>query len=146
MTTAEHRKHIPIGVKLKACLLLLGFTDEQIDGDIRWDHQPALGLRFIDPETGEMIPHPNDPRFIRPMSDRGHHEKTFGRGGTRRITTAGSDIGNIAKVKRVVENPSGGEEFRRRLLAVKSGEEQPRKKDKRQKSRWPKRSFRRQPK
>lgn len=95
--TSEHRKHIPIGVKLHSVLLKIGFTEEEIAGGIEWDHDPALGLRLVHPDTGEMVPHPNDPRFITPRRKAEHAVKTRGNGGT----TAGSDIHMIAKVKRM---------------------------------------------
>lgn len=98
MTTKDHRKHIPIGTKLHATLLLLGFTEEQIvGGQIQWDHYPALGLRVIDEATGEMMPAPNDPKYIRPMLKEPHAIKTNG----TKATTAGSDKHAIAKVKRL---------------------------------------------
>ncbi|WP_406853526.1 hypothetical protein ABEG18_13215 [Alsobacter sp. KACC 23698] len=111
MSTREHRKAIPIGVKMQACLLLLGFTEDEIAGGaVQWDHHPALALRFVDPETGEMSPAPNDPRYLRPLRKAEHAEKTFG----RKATTAGSDVGLAAKVKRLDKSEA---EFRRRLLA-----------------------------
>lgn len=97
MTTKQHRKQPSLGVKLHACLLLLGFTDEDIAaGRIRWDHYPALGLRPI--RDGVMVPAPNDPHHLRPMLSADHDVKTFGRS---RITSAGGDIHAIAKVKRL---------------------------------------------
>jgi hypothetical protein len=131
MSTREHRKSIPLGVKLHACLLALGYTDEEITGGgIQFDHCPALALRFVDPETGEMMPAPNDPRHIRPMRKADHARKTFG----VPATTAGSDIHAAAKVKRIAADPAGGEEFRRRLLTPKPRDERPR-------SKWPSRKF-----
>lgn len=132
MTTREHRKAIPLGVKLHAALLALGYSDEEIvGGALEWDHCPALALRFVDPETGEMTPAPNDPRYIRPMRKGEHAEKTFG----RPATTAGSDIGAAAKVRRITKQQ---EEARRRMLAKDAGE--PRKKSGRIPSRgFPKR-------
>lgn len=115
-TTREHRRHIPIGVKLHACLLLLGYTDEEITGGaIQWDHFPALGLRLVDEATGELVPHPNDPRAIRPMRKDDHKVKTCG----LPATTAGSDIHGIAKAKRLTNEQ---EEFRARLLRKQPGE------------------------
>ncbi len=96
MTTKEHRKAIPLGVKLHACLLLLGFTDEDIAAGIEWDHQPALAFREI--VDGVMRPPPNDPRYIRPMRKADHALKTNGGG---RATSAGSDIHMAAKIKRI---------------------------------------------
>ena len=114
------RKPIPIGVKLHAALLLLGYTDEEItNGGIEWDHCPALALRFFNEETGELEPAANDPRFIRPIRTANHATKTFGPGGEKRVTTAGSDIHAIAKAKRQSRET---EEFRRRLLAKDAGE------------------------
>jgi hypothetical protein len=119
MTTAEHRKHIPIGVKLHAALLLLGFTDDEIVGGVEWDHAPALALRIVDPVTGEMSPHPNDPRYIQPLRQAAHDLKTFG----RPATTAGSDIGNAAKLKRIEREQA---DFRARILAKQPGQKRPR--------------------
>lgn len=93
--TKEHRKAIPLGVKLHACLLLLGFSDEDIAAGIDWDHQPALAFREI--VDGRMVPDANDPRYIRPMRKADHKVKTVG----TRATTAGSDIHMAAKVKRL---------------------------------------------
>lgn len=124
MTIAsEHRKHIPLGVKLHACLLLLGFTDEEINGGIQWDHDPPLALRFVNPETGEMEPHPNDPNFLRPLANQEHRFKTCGRRGEKRVTSAGSDQHAIGKVRRLSADQ---EEAHRRMLAKEPG--QPRQK------------------
>lgn len=121
MRASDHRKSIPVGVKLQAALLLLGFTEDEITGGLEWDHQPALALRIVDPQTGELVPHPNDPRYLRPLRKAEHAVKTRGSG----ATTAGTDVGNASKVKRIEKDPSGGEEFRRRLLAIKRGDEPP---------------------
>lgn len=121
MRASDHRRHIPIGVKLHAALLLLGFSDEEIAGGLQWDHQPALALRVFDPETGELTPHPNDPHYLRPLRTADHDVKTRGSG----ATTAGTDVGNAAKVKRIEKDPPGGEDFRRRILAIKRGDEPP---------------------
>lgn len=100
--TAEHRKHIPIGVKLHACLLLLGYTNEQIvDGQIEFDHYPALGLRVVDEATGQLVPAPNDPNFIRPMLNPEHKVKTHGPGGEKRITSRGGDRHAMAVIVRL---------------------------------------------
>lgn len=112
--------------------MALGFAP----GDIEWDHTPPLALREWDEKAGDFIPPQNDPKFITITLKASHRAKTFGPGGERRITTAGSDIHAIAKVRRIAKDPSGGEEFRRRLLARPPPEEreQPRKK-------WPSRPF-----
>lgn len=124
MTTAEHRLHIPLGVKLHACLILLGFTDEEISGGIQWDHEPALALRFVNPETGEMEPHPNDPRFLRPLANQDHRFKTNGRRGEKRVTSAGSDLHKAAKMRRLSAEQT---EMQRRLLEKQPGAPRPKK-------------------
>lgn len=109
MRACDHRKAIPLGAKLHAALLLLGFTDEQIPL-LQWDHEPALGLRAVDAETGEMTPHPNDPRFLRPMLPDAHAVKTRGAG----ATTAGSDVGKMKKLRKLIAKETA---FRERVLA-----------------------------
>lgn len=116
MRAKDYRKAIPVGVKLHSCLLLLGFSEEEISGGlIEYDHCPALALRSIDPQTGQMVPHPNDPRYIEPRRKVDHAVKTRGSG----ATTAGSDVGSAAKLKRIEKDPAGGEAFRAKLLATK---------------------------
>jgi hypothetical protein len=127
--TSEHRKHIPIGVKLHAALLLLGFTEDEISGGLIWDHTPPLGLRFVDPETGQMVPHPNDPRHIQPLRRADNAIKTNG----PKACAAGGDIHAIAKAKRLSK---GHDEFRARMLAPDKGREAHEPKTKRA---WPKR-------
>lgn len=109
MRASDHRKSIPVGVKLHAALLLLGFTDEQIPL-LEWDHTIPLGLREVDAETGEMTPAPNDPHFIRPMLPDEHAVKTRGAG----ATTAGSDIGKMKKLRKLIAKQTA---FRERVLA-----------------------------
>lgn len=131
MRASDHRKAIPLGVKLHACLLMLGYTDEQIPL-LEWDHTIALGLRAIDPETGEMTPAPNDPRFIRPMLPDDHAVKTRGAG----ATTAGSDIGKMKKLRKLTEKEAA---FRERVLAKGGLAIAP--KPKRPKRQWPSHPF-----
>lgn len=119
------RKAIPIGVRLAACLDMLGLLGIELD----WDHNPALALREIDPVTGDTIPSANDPRYIRPMLREDHRMKTFG----SKATTAGSDIHAIARVKRLARKQ---EEFRQRILEKLPKEDRP-------PSKWPKRGFQR---
>lgn len=131
MKASDHRKAIPVGVKLHAALLLLGFSDEEISGGVEWDHDPALALRLVDQETGQLMPHPNDPHHLRPLRKADHAVKTRGAG----ATTAGSDVGNAAKLKRLERDRRGGEEYRRRLLAKAEGEPPP--ETKKRKYQWP---------
>ncbi|WP_066470287.1 hypothetical protein [Bosea sp. WAO] len=131
MRASDHRKHIPVGAKLHACLLLLGYTEEQIP-HLQWDHEPALGLRAIDAETGEMTPAPNDPRFIRPMLPDDHAVKTRGAG----ATTAGSDVGKMKKLRKLVAKEAA---FRERVLAKGGQASAPM--TKKQRRAWPSRAF-----
>ncbi len=122
------RRHIPLGVKLDACLDMLGLLGKNFE----WEHTIALGLRERDPITGDTIPPANDPRYIRPMLREDHRTKTFG----TKATTAGSDIHSIARVKRLSKKQ---EEFRQRLLEKLPKEDRP-------PSKWPKRGFQKRPK
>lgn len=133
MKTSEHRKPIPIGVKLHACLLLLGFSEEEISGGLIWDHTPPLGLRFVDPETGQMVPHPNDPRHIQPLRKADNALKTYG----PKACAAGGDIHAIAKTKRLAK---GQEEFRTRMTSPDKGKSE-RERATKPKRAWPKRRF-----
>lgn len=135
MTIAvQHRKAIPLGVKLKAALAAAGFSEAEIEapGGIEFDHCPALALRVVDEETGDLVPAANDWRFIRPLRKADHRAKTCGRRGERRVTSAGSDQHAVAKVRRISADV---EESRRRMLAKEAGE--PREK----RSRIPSRPF-----
>jgi hypothetical protein len=94
------RKHIPLSVKVEACLILLGFEPgEEID----WDHFPALGLRIFDEKADDYDPPELDPRYLRPLGRAKHKAKTNGRKGTKRSTSYGSDVHAIAKLKRLAE-------------------------------------------
>ena len=115
---AKRRKSIPLLVKLHAALYQLGFEPHEVD----LDHDPALALRAWDDAAQDTIPPANDPKYLvwRPRTE--HRTKTFGRGGERRISTAGSDIHAIAKVKRLARAVS---DFDLRLLAKTTGEALP---------------------
>jgi len=131
LTTAKHRKYVPVGVRLDACLLALGFTLEQIRrGQIHWDHMPPLGTRAVN-DDGVMTPDPNDPRYIQPLLVEEHEIKTWG----TPATSAGSDIAAIAKAKRLAADQAA---FRATLLARTTGEAPPPEKPKRP---WPSRPF-----
>jgi hypothetical protein len=123
------RKAIPDRVKLIAALRRFGLSV----ADVQFDHNPALALRPINPHTGDTVPPANDPDHIDMLLLAEHKEKTFGRGGEKRITTADGDVGKIAKMHRVSDSE---ENFRRRLLAKDKGEEPPP-----SKSKWPSRPF-----
>lgn len=124
------RPHIGLAVKLRAALIQL-----QLDPDTaELDHDPALVLRQRT-EDGRYIPDANDPAHLKWRSPDAHSRKTFGPGGEKRITTAGSDIGLAKKIRHVVEDE---ESFRRRLLAKGNGEPKRR-------STWPSRPFPKRP-
>lgn len=120
----NRRKAIPLGVKLQAALRRFGLKLE----DVEFDHNPALALRDWNPVTNDTIPPANDPDFIDMLLVDEHRSKTFGPGGEKRITTAGSDINRISKVARLSKEH---EAFQRRLLAKvgpseKAAEQKPR--------------------
>lgn len=129
----KRRKNIPIMVKLQVALRELGLTIEEVN----WDHSPPLALREWDPVREDTIPPANDPNHIHILRIEDHKTKTFGKGGEKRITTAGSDIHAIAKVKRLTE---AQEDMRRRLLA-KAEPEETKPANPRRQTKWPKRSF-----
>lgn len=130
MRASDHRKAIPLGVKLKATLLYAGFTEEQIEAGVEFDHSPAIGLREV--VDGEMTPHPNDWRFIRPMLPDEHAVKTRGAG----ATTAGSDIGKMKKLRKLIAQQA---EFKARVLAKGGQAKAP--KPRKPKRQWPSRPF-----
>lgn len=122
--TQPRRKSISLLSQLHAALYQLGFEPHEV----QLDHTPALVLRAWDEAKQDTIPPASDPRYLvwRPTAE--HREKTFGRG----ATTAGSDIGEAARLKRLERKEA---EYRARLLAKEPGKP-------RQKShRWPKRQF-----
>lgn len=104
------RPHMPLSVKLAACLDALGFKPGE---EIEWDHAPALCLRARTPEGG-YDPPANDPRYIRPRRKADHKIKTIGNG----ATTAGSDVGNARHFRDLTESQA---EFQRRLFAKTCG-------------------------
>jgi hypothetical protein len=99
------RRAIPLGVKVRACLLALGLDPDAVE----FDHDPALGLRPIDPVTGDTIPPQNDPRYIVPRAKAAHDVKTNG----AHVPLSG-DKAKIAKLKRVEADEQA---FRERVLA-----------------------------
>ena len=131
--TGDFRKPIPMGIRLRACLLLLGFSEEEINtpGAIQWDHSLALVNREFDEEAGDWVPAQHDPRFIAPMSKFRHAEKTYGPGNEKRIHKRLSDISEPLRLDRLSEDH---EAFRRRLATPG--------KPPKPKSKWPKRKLR----
>lgn len=70
-------------------------------GQTEFDHKPALMNRTFDPVTNTYTPDANDSAFIEALTTGCHAQKTFGPGGTSRITTRGSDIGEKARERAV---------------------------------------------
>lgn len=126
-----YRPHMPLKVKLEAALMAAGFRPRE--QNIEFHHAPPLQLRIWCPEKQDTIPAANDPAYIVPMLEEDHERQTNGRGGEKRVTTAGSDRHMIGKARSLSKAQA---EFRRRILAKDSGEPVERK------SKWPKRPFR----
>jgi len=126
MTTKEHRRAIPLGVKLHACMLLLKWPEWRIRGNLRPGRHPqsmavrlevcllelgfsksdiAAGidfdhqpaLAFREIVNGVMTPASNDPKFLRPMKRLEHKKKTSG----VPHLTAGSDVHMAGKIRRI---------------------------------------------
>lgn len=129
MSTSSRRKHISLMAQLHAALRQLGFEPHEVE----LDHSPALALRAWNPETNDTIPPASDPRYLVWRTKAEHRVKTFG----RPATTAGSDIGEAARLKRLERDTA---EYRTRLLAKTPGRPRPKSK------RWAKRSFARRAK
>jgi hypothetical protein len=113
------RPHMPVTVQRDAALLALGLDPNNID----WHHDPALGLRPYDPETGKWTPDANDPRHITPLAREAHDARYS------------DDRKAIDKTRR---NGEAEEAFRKKLLAKQGLENKPQDV---KRWRWPKRSF-----
>ena len=119
---SDPRRPVPTRVQLEVAKRQLaqlmrekGFEVDRLE----LDHDPALGLRPIDPETGHHVPHQHDSVALiwRPRAD--HKRKTTGRRGESRLSISyDGDQSRIAKADRLEE---GAAEFRARLLAKAPG-------------------------
>lgn len=112
------RKQIPDRIKLLVALRRFGLSIS----DVQFDHYPALALRPHNDLTGDTIPPANDPEYINMLLVEEHRIKTYGPGGEKRITTAGSDSHAIAKVRRLAPAKS---DFDRRVLAKSTDGDRP---------------------
>ena len=65
---------------------------------IIYDHRPPLANRPRS-RNGTYTPAANDPAYLRPLLPACDKRITFGPGGEKRITTRGSDIGEMARTK-----------------------------------------------
>lgn len=95
------RRFIPIGIRLQACLIILGF--DPFNEQIEWDHSPALGLRTVNDDGTDYEPAQLDPHFIRPMRKADHLVKTSGRKGESKYSSnGGGDTSRVAKARRTL--------------------------------------------
>ena len=124
----RYRPAIPWAVKLQVVLnqgALCGCgcgAPLDLVSNTDFDHDPALIFRPYDPATRIYTPDANDPESLKAKLRDCHKRKTFGPGGEKRITTRGSDIGELYKGRRVTKDH---ELFRRRMLAKTTGETDP---------------------
>jgi hypothetical protein len=148
MAQEQKRKPVPEKVQkevalrqLRDLMTKLGFEE----GPLELDHDPALGLRPIDPKTGHHVPHQHDPSAMvwRPKAE--HKLKTTGRRGDSKLSIDfNGDQSRIAKTKRLIraktqEIARAEAKFRSQLLATDQDEMvEPLKA---RPSKWPKRPF-----
>lgn len=113
------RKDIPIRIKLEACLILLGFDADEVRRRLPdFDHHPAIGLRPVNEAGDDYEPAQLDPRYLRPLQAAAHAQKTHGRRGESKYSSAGDgDTTRAAKLKRL-EDERIHRDFRQRLLAT----------------------------
>jgi hypothetical protein len=123
---AQPRRTVPMRIQRDAALDLcatlmkrLGMVPVDMDVKFELDHDPALKLRAVNPETGEHVPHQHDRRYLVWLTKEAHAEKTTGRRGVSDLSLRDGDQGKIAKVARLLTE---GEEFRSRLLRKEAGE------------------------
>jgi hypothetical protein len=69
--------------------------------ELELDHRPPLWERQFDDDRWDTIPPANDADYLEAIPVAEHRERTFGRGGEKRITTAGSDAHARAKTRRL---------------------------------------------
>jgi hypothetical protein len=102
---AESRRAVPLAKQIEASkrqiadlMQRLGMVAVSEPVELELDHEPALGLRDVDPATGEHRPHQHDPRYLVWRPKARHAVKTRGTG----ATTAGSDVGEMRKTRQLV--------------------------------------------
>lgn len=103
------RKAIPLAVKLAVALRQLGLDPKTAI----LDHDPALWRRERT-AAGGYIPDENDPAFLQWLGPAPNAEKTFGRGGEKRITTRDSDVGEFHRTNSIAKKEAA---FKARVLA-----------------------------
>lgn len=104
----------PLHVQVAVLLRQLGLEGKKVE----FEHRPALWERRFDTVTRDTIPPSQDPAHIYALTAEAHDVATHGRGGEKRITTAGSDSGNRAKLRALTADQ---EDFVRRILAKRPG-------------------------
>lgn len=87
-----------------------------------FDHRPALEARKFDDGAWDTIPPANDPAHIEAITVEQHDRRTNGPGGTKRITTRGSDTGERARTRRIAR---GHADHQATMDAKVSGEPRP---------------------
>ncbi|MGR4927353.1 hypothetical protein ACIPUD_11155 [Bradyrhizobium sp. CAR08] len=100
------RPSIPCKVKLQVlinqegrstvCKTKLGRIE-----DTHFDHRPPLEARKFDTAMWDTVPPANDPGHIEAITVEQHDRRTNGPGGTKRITTRGSDSGERARTRNI---------------------------------------------
>lgn len=101
--------------QLADAMRALGLIPVDASPEFELDHDPALCLRPVDPETGKHIPPQHEPSCLIWRTKEAHDRKTNGPGGERRITTLGSDKHTKSRVDRLSEAHA---ETQRKLLSI----------------------------
>jgi len=77
----------------------------------KFDHRPALGVRAIRDDGSDWIPAQHDPDFICALLQECHDKRTFG---PSKATSRGGDVGEIARLKRILKKREERESAPRR--------------------------------
>lgn len=137
------RKAIPDKVKLEVVLQQDGkcpICKERL-GDLKglnFDHRPAIINREVNEAGTDYIPPQLDPGHLQAVHADCHKSRTFGPGGEKRITTAGSDTHIRDKTRDLAAKHS---EFISRILAKSSGDNSDNPSNSKPKSKFGKRPF-----
>lgn len=123
MSDRPKRKAIPDKVKLEVVLQQDGrcpFCEERLGPltGLNFDHRPAIINRDVNEAGTDYVPPQLDPGHIQAVHVDCHKQRTFGPGGEKRITTAGSDTHIRDKTRYLA---AGHAEFISRILAKTSG-------------------------
>lgn len=110
-------------------------VDATIEFDL--DHDPALELRAVNPETGKHQPDQHDPAFLvwRPRQE--HRVKTTGRAGASKLAMVNGDAQKIAKNRQRAKKQAERDAARAALPEPPPGRMKAK-----PASRWPKRPLR----